>query len=46
MSAEDPTIAEQLKGMGYATAQFGKKSSDDKTDLLLYGSEIGLLFRF
>jgi arylsulfatase A-like enzyme len=26
LSAEDPTIARILKGMGYSTAQFGKNS--------------------
>ena len=34
LSAEDPTIAEMLKPLGYATAQFGKNHLGDKDEFL------------
>ena len=34
IQAEDPTIAELLKGQGYATAQFGKNHFGDKDEFL------------
>jgi arylsulfatase A-like enzyme len=34
LSAEDPTIAELLKPLGYATAQFGKNHLGDKNEFL------------
>jgi len=34
LRAEDPTIAEILKGQGYATAQFGKNHFGDKDEFL------------
>jgi len=34
LSAEDPTIATLLKGMGYATAQFGKNHLGDRNEHL------------
>jgi arylsulfatase A-like enzyme len=34
LSAEDPTIAELLKPLGYATAQFGKNHLGDKNSFL------------
>ena len=34
LRAEDPTIAEMLKGQGYATAQFGKNHFGDRDEFL------------
>jgi arylsulfatase A-like enzyme len=34
LSAEDPTIAELLKPLGYATAQFGKNHLGDRNEFL------------
>src|SRR4249919_1331756 len=34
LRAEDPTIAEMLKGQGYATAQFGKNHLGDRDEFL------------
>jgi arylsulfatase A-like enzyme len=34
MKAEDPTIATILKGMGYATGQFGKNHLGDRDEHL------------
>ncbi len=34
LSAEDPTIAKILKGMGYSTAQFGKNHLGDRNEYL------------
>ena len=34
MRDEDPTIAEALKGLGYATGQFGKNHLGDKDEML------------
>ena len=34
LQAEDPTIADLLKGQGYATAQFGKNHFGDKDEFL------------
>ena len=34
MPAEDPTIAELLKPLGYATGQFGKNHFGDKDEML------------
>jgi arylsulfatase len=34
MQAEDPTTAELLKGLGYATGQFGKNHLGDRDEHL------------
>ncbi len=45
LSAEDPTIAELLKPLGYATGQFGKNHLGDKDEFLPTDARIRRVLR-
>jgi len=45
MTKEDPTIAELLKPLGYATGQFGKNHLGDRDEMLPVESRVRRVFR-
>ena len=45
LRAEDPTIAELLKPLGYATGQFGKNHLGDKNEFLPDGARVRRVLR-